>query len=451
MQNGTVEQTVAALALEMRELRAENAGLNQRVARMESSAAAQVVTNSPDSTAKSSEWDQRVSRRGALMALGGVAAGGLGLAAGSSLFDAAPAAAVSSGGTQGGALILGAAGANANSASSSTQVLTSAGVGLAGGTGQTGQSGVEGQDLTTKSPYGYGVTGTSDGGTGVYGESTNGTGVYGESTNGSGVYGESTNGSGVYGESTNGTGVEGQTTSASHSAVLGNDISNGAVYGIGVEGTSLGGIGVHGTSQGTGAGVSGSSEDGPGVLGIGGTGVSGQSGGGGVGVSGSITPGPGTEGTGVLGQAIDVVYGVGVEGIATGVNGIGVIGNISGNGAIAVSAEDTTASGGYAIQATSDSGIGVYAQGGEAALEVDGTAIFSNSGVVTVAVGATTATVTGVSLTSSSLVLATLQKVVKGVSVEAATPDLAAGSIRIVLSKAVPTGVTAEVGWFIVN
>jgi len=56
-----------------------------------------------------------------------------------------------------------------------------------------------------------------------------------------------------------------------------------------------------------------------------------------------------------------------------------------------------------------------------------------------------------VSLTSSSLVLATLQNLVKGVYVEAVIPDVGTSSFEIVLSKAAPKGDTVNVGWFIVN
>ena len=188
MDNRTAEPTLAELAAEMRQLRSSRtpgSSSGWRKSRERSTFDRQ-MTHSIE--AENRHRSPTFSRRGALMALGG-AAGGLGLVAGSSLLGANPASASEDGAPKVARSILGDSGGNANSASSSTQVITSAGVGLAGATGQTGQSGMEGQDLTTKQPYGYGVTGTSDGGTGVQGRSTNGTGVFGTSGQGTGVHG----------------------------------------------------------------------------------------------------------------------------------------------------------------------------------------------------------------------------------------------------------------------
>jgi hypothetical protein len=68
-----------------------------------------------------------------------------------------------------------------------------------------------------------------------------------------------------------------------------------------------------------------------------------------------------------------------------------------------------------------------------------------------VAKGKTSVTVTGVSLTAASLVLATLQSSIKKVYVEAVVPNVSGGSFEILLSKAVPAGHTASIGWFVVN
>lgn len=105
------------------------------------------------------------------------------------------------------------------------------------------------------------------------------------------------------------------------------------------------------------------------------------------------------------------------------------------------------------VRGIGGTGPGVLAQnsGSGPALQVDGTAIFSRSGLVSIAGGATTATVTGVSLTASSLVLATMQNSLHGVEIQAAVPNVAGSSIEIVLKARVPAGKTAEVGWFIVN
>ncbi len=85
------------------------------------------------------------------------------------------------------------------------------------------------------------------------------------------------------------------------------------------------------------------------------------------------------------------------------------------------------------------------------ALSVDGVAKFSGSGLASVAAKDSSVTIKGVDLTSSSLVLATLQNSFKGVYVEPAVPDVSAKSFVINLSAAVPVGKTAKIGWFVVN
>jgi hypothetical protein len=221
---------------------------------------------------------------------------------------------------------------------------------------------------------GFGVAG--DGlGAGVRGVSSTGDGVQGESTSHNGVYGQSgTTFSVVFTAS----GVHGITDSAGGAGVLG---ENASVSGAGVLGESLGagGVGVSGTAAG-GFGI--------GVVGKGGdTGVQGSGG------------------------------GIGVQGIASGAGGIGVDG-----------------------RSVSASGAGVLAEntaGGDA-LVVSGTAAFSRSGVLTVAAGKSSATQTGVALTSASLVLATLQQDRPGVWVRSAVPKLTASSFTVHLSKAAP-------------
>lgn len=203
MDEGTVEPTLAEVVAELRQLRVENAGLSERLALVENTGPAQLDHTSQDHVTEATSEGQRVSRRGALLALGGAAAGGLGLAAGSVL-GADPAAAAN-----GNALKLG----ESNSASSTTSLSTTEGDGVMASTTQTGQSGVEGEDKSTKG--GQGVRGTSTAGTGVQGVSTDGTAVEGTitgSTSGkSGVSGiDQSNGGGghgVYGRSTLGNGV----------------------------------------------------------------------------------------------------------------------------------------------------------------------------------------------------------------------------------------------------
>ena len=76
---------------------------------------------------------------------------------------------------------------------------------------------------------------------------------------------------------------------------------------------------------------------------------------------------------------------------------------------------------------------------------------FARSGVASIVGGQTSATVTGVSLSSASLVFATIQNQVSGVSVQAVVPNVAASSFTILLSQRVPTHKTLQVGWFIAN
>ncbi|HXY70974.1 MAG TPA: hypothetical protein VEM41_00390 [Actinomycetota bacterium] len=140
-------------------------------------------------------------------------------------------------------------------------------------------------------------------------------------------------------------------------------------------------------------------------------------------------------------------YSAGVRGINDGTAGygIGVYGSQAGDG---WGVYGTTPSG-YGVYGYSGNGTGVYAEGATA-LNVQGPAVFSRSGLVSIAAGKSSVSVTGVSLTSSSLVLATVQNNA-GVSVKYAAPNVSAGSFTIALSKAVPKGKTANVAWFVVN
>jgi hypothetical protein len=78
-----------------------------------------------------------------------------------------------------------------------------------------------------------------------------------------------------------------------------------------------------------------------------------------------------------------------------------------------------------------------------------GTTTFSRSGLLTVAAGKSSGTVTGVALTAASLVLATLQQNLSGVYVRSAVPNVAGSSFTINLSKA--PSASAKVAWFVVN
>jgi hypothetical protein len=98
------------------------------------------------------------------------------------------------------------------------------------------------------------------------------------------------------------------------------------------------------------------------------------------------------------------------------------------------------------------------ADGGGDALVVSGGATFSggpvsfsNSGTMSIGAGKKSATYTGASLTSASLVLANLQNSLPKVYVQAVVPNVSHNSFEIFLSKAVPHGQTAKVAWFVVN
>ena len=297
-----------------------------------------------------------VSRRGALRALGGVAAGGVGMAIGSAMLGAQPAAAA-----DGDNLVLG----QGNSAFAETDLTTSgSGSGLSVVLGSASgidpspaalvgdsnsQSGVQGASSTDD---GVGGSTTADGSSGVSGTdaSTNGGyGVSGTSTDGTGVSGTSTYGPGILGSSSHSNGVNGSTTADGQSGVQAQDDSSGGGYGV--FGSSTFGVGISGWSSG-GDGVDGhTSANGQ-------SGVSGfdTSTGGGTGVSGKST-----NGTGVYGQTHAsgiVVYGVHGDDVSTG-GSAGVFGGssagtgVEGYGVIGVAGSGVD----YGVQAINEAGL----------------------------------------------------------------------------------------------
>jgi hypothetical protein len=134
-------------------------------------------------------------------------------------------------------------------------------------------------------------------------------------------------------------------------------------------------------------------------------------------------------------------------------------GVVSGNGHTGVAGWDTSPGdvsngvlgksvNGTGVYATSANGTGVYASG-PIGLQVNGRAMFSNSGVVMVPKGSRTVTVEGVEVNGSSIMLATIQKPQDGVYIEAAEAGVAGKfgkNFRITLNKA-PTE-DLPVGWF---
>lgn len=212
-------------------------------------------------------------------------------------------------------------------------------------------------------------------------------------------------------------GVRGETSSALYCGVAGHNSAGGdGVRGLasgsapsgpssGVAGENVGGgFGVYGHTDSTSAyGVYGKNDSGTGVGGytasLNGSAIYGQHDGGGAGVAG-VSNGPG---------------GTGVQGTAIGVGGVALMG---------------------------------YGGDGGTALKVDGRAEFSRSGRKRIPGGAIKAVVAVAGATTSSLVLATLQKHVTGYSLAGAVPET--DSVTVWLNQPAPTG-GLPVAWFVLD
>jgi hypothetical protein len=177
----------------------------------------------------------------------------------------------------------------------------------------------------------------------------------------------------------------------------------GTANGDGVSGIGQGNSrGVVGTGSGSGAGLIGTvgNTNGVGVKGFG------------------ASFGSRVEGTGGANNASIGVKGTGgsagVAGFAASSTGDGVFGGATAGKALYGSATDPA-------------GVGVLAENtaGGTALQVSGPALFSRSGTVSIAFPAKSATVSGVPLTASSLILATAQNSNVGVSILSAVPNVA--------------------------
>lgn len=153
---------------------------------------------------------------------------------------------------------------------------------------------------------------------------------------------------------------------------------------------------------------------------------------------------------GVYGFSAASGGGTGVEGDSN--YGTGVIGVTEENGQSGVHGKDVSASGGYGVSGRSDNGIGVYCQGATA-LQVDGVAGFSRSGIAVVAGSVAKpekrVTVSGIDLSATSLIFVTPQGHVGGVAVEAAVPDVASSSFTIYLTDVVT--ISLPMAWFVVG
>ena len=160
----------------------------------------------------------------------------------------------------------------------------------------------------------------------------------------------------------------------------------------------------------------------------------------------------------IIGQNNNVNGGVAVEGFNQAPNWVAVWGHhaqdsfgygVEGEAPIGVGVLGKGSDSGVKGSTDSAAGSGVRAENtaGGNALTVTGKASFSRSGLITIAAGANSFTQTGVALSSSRFILATLQT--KGaVFVKAAVPNPAANSFTIYLSKLAPTG-GVKVAYFI--
>lgn len=313
--------------------------------------------------------------------------------------------------------------------------------------------------------FGHGSTGVyGDGDTGVWGTSSTGDGLIGEGggPTGSGVLAIANGGGDGVHAAANGPGngvfgLGGALGKELHDTGAGvKGEGGGGGPGVSGKGGLNDGTGVHGTGSGAGCGVRGDGGAGntavsaAGVIGVGGAGTTLVGGPGvvGVGADGSRHGGPGVVGAGGNGSN-------GVEGTGGNGNGNGVWGMGQGTGAGVLG----TSSRGPGVHGRADvpKQVAVLAENtaGGTALLAKGkavfkdAAVFSRSGIITVRVGRSTVTKTGVPLTAASLVLATLQEHKPGIYILAAVPDINADSFTIHLSKAVPS--RTKIAWFIVN
>jgi hypothetical protein len=248
-----------------------------------------------------------------------------------------------------------------------------------------------------------------------------------------GIAASNLGGVGVYGESPN-RGIQGVALSTS-----GQSIGVGPGYGVWAAANNSNGTGVFGESaitSGSGKGV--------------------------VGVSSAAS------GTGVVAQAINQAStAIGVFGQAS--TGMGVIGHVGTRGPPTPSAKSGVfgqcdidgsshgvfgrSSAGYGVRARTSSGVGLFAEATGASgtgLKVNGKTVFSRSGKATVLAGNVSIAVGSVILTSSSLVLATIQEAGEsGVYVRNVSLNIAGSSFTITMAKAVAANTI--VAWFIVN
>jgi hypothetical protein len=220
------------------------------------------------------------------------------------------------------------------------------------------------------------------------------------------------------------TGLHGRTTATNATGVFGEALNSG-------------GIGVHGTASAM--GVRG---DGAGV----GEGVHGEAGNGGIGVVGNVN---GTSGYGVQGGGPSVgVWAVATNSTGWGVGGSGGTYGLWGQGGVAgvyafsggtgVIGEGDTI-GVHGISAPDQTGIG---------LQVDGRCVFRTAGVATVPSGTNRVTKTLAGVSSTDMILATVQQT-GAFSVKNAVAG--SGQFTIYLNKAPTSPATVKVAWFVIS
>jgi hypothetical protein len=207
----------------------------------------------------------------------------------------------------------------------------------------------------------------------------------------------------VSGETERGTGVQG-------TSVFGDGLNGHSLFGFAVRGNSGNGVGVDGESRES-TGVSGVSRFGIGVDG------------------GNLA----TDKPAVRGSA---------QNGSTGVQGL--------SGTVTSTSPASPPSTGVHGRCDDAVGTGVLAQSANGtALKVDGAAVFSRSGVLTVPAGARSVTQDDVELTSASLVLAVLRRHQAFRHVVAAVPHPRTSSFTVHLN--LPASPGCEVAWFVVN
>jgi hypothetical protein len=226
-----------------------------------------------------------------------------------------------------------------------------------------------------------------------------GRGLEGRSTHGIGVNGRS--GPAASALSIKETGVHGITGSAGGYGVVGENTSS--------DGIAVGGLGGR-------VGVSGNGLD------FGVEGVAGPRGSAGVHGT-SLGPGPG-----VLGDSDE---------------GIGVAGSSMRNTGVVGESQD-----GVGVHGGSSSGIGVLATG-KTALRVDGHAVFSRSGILTVPAGHSSVAHPVEGLTPRSMILVTLQEDLAGTWIRSAVPAPESSKFTVHLNHSAPAH--AKVAWLVID